>query len=248
MIAKSPDKETLEALYRRHNRRACADDDPVGFLHAYPRLSDREIAGLVASSLAFGQVGQIRAMISRALSVLGARPSAFLRETKEAVWTRALGDFRHRWVTGRDLAGLLRAAAAVAREYGSLEACFGGGPIVAAQARFVEALRGAGAGRGNRLLASPEDGSACKRLNLFLRWMVRKDEVDPGGWTRLKPSQLIVPLDVHLHRYAIRHGLTRRKQADLKAALEVTGAFRRIAPDDPVRYDFAIAHEGMDRT
>ena len=90
------------------------------------------------------------------------------------------------------------------------------------------------------LIPNPTKGSACKRLNLMARWMVRKDEVDPGGWDQIDTSMLIVPLDVHMHRIAIEHGLTRRKNADMRTALEVTDAFAGYSPKDPVRYDFAL--------
>ena len=100
-------------------------------------------------------------------------------------------------------------------------------------------------GKPRSLLPSPVAGSACKRLNLFLRWMVRRDEVDPGGWDHVPPSKLIVPLDIHMHRISLQLGLTGRKQANLKAACEITNAFRAIEPDDPVRYDFSLTRLGI---
>ena len=87
--------------------------------------------------------------------------------------------------------------------------------------------------------------SPYKRWNMYLRWMVRSDEIDPGGWTSLRPNQLIVPLDVHLHRVAIQFGLTQRKSADLKAAVEVTESLRRADPLDPLRFDFALTRPGI---
>ena len=94
-------------------------------------------------------------------------------------------------------------------------------------------------------LPSPDGGSACKRLNLFLRWMVRKDNVDPGIWQSIPASHLIVPLDTHMHRIAKAMGLTSRKQADIQSAIEITGAFSFIRPADPVRYDFALTRLGI---
>jgi uncharacterized protein (TIGR02757 family) len=96
-----------------------------------------------------------------------------------------------------------------------------------------------------RLLADPRDKSACKRLNLYLRWMVRRDDVDPGGWEGVRPAQLVVPLDVHMHRIGRALGLTQRQQADCRTALEVTEAFRKISPEDPVKYDFALTRLGI---
>jgi len=91
----------------------------------------------------------------------------------------------------------------------------------------------------------PSKNSALKRLNLFLRWMVRTDEVDPGGWTRVSPSKLIVPLDVHMHRNARRLGLTQRNQADMKTAEEISAAFAKYCKEDPVKYDFCITRFGI---
>ncbi|MCD6487215.1 MAG: TIGR02757 family protein, partial [Syntrophobacterales bacterium] len=99
--------------------------------------------------------------------------------------------------------------------------------------------------RGNSLLPSPAKGSACKRLNLFLRWMVRHDDVDPGGWDDISSSKLIIPLDTHMHRICLALGITKRKQADMKTALEITRSFQVMAPHDPVRYDFALTRLGI---
>ena len=95
------------------------------------------------------------------------------------------------------------------------------------------------------LLPDPDRGSACKRLHLFLKWMVRVDAVDPGGWTVLPPSALVVPVDTHMHRIGLALGLTERGQADIRTALEMTEAFSLVRPDDPVRYDFALTRFGI---
>ena len=95
------------------------------------------------------------------------------------------------------------------------------------------------------LVPCPTNGSACKRLNLFLRWMVRHDQVDPGGWEDVPASKLIVPVDIHMHRVCLSLGLTRRKQADMRTALEITEAFREIATEDPVRYDFVLTRRAI---
>ena len=112
--------------------------------------------------------------------------------------------------------------------------------MLPALARFVGELRSYAGSVLPSLLPSPADGSACKRLNLFLRWMVRKDAVDPGPWTSVPGAKLVVPLDTHMFRIARGLGLTPRRQADLKIALEITAGFRAIRPDDPVRYDFSL--------
>ena len=119
--------------------------------------------------------------------------------------------------------------------------------VLPALSVFVDRLRELSGGTDAvaSLLSSPEDGSACKRLNLYLRWMVRRDAVDPGPWTRVSQKLLVVPLDTHLFRIAARIRLTTRKQADLKTALEVTRRFALLRPDDPVRYDFCLTRLGI---
>ena len=243
-------KTALDDLYRTYNRRCFVRPDPLQFLYAYPALRDREIAGLVASSLAYGRVSQILRSVSIALGVMGPSPFDFLMHASLSTLRAAFRGFRHRFSTGEDLASMLWAARHVIQHHGSLENAFVAGlrpeheTVLPALTAFVRALFSSGAGAGF-LLPQPEKGSACKRWHLYLRWMVRKDEVDPGGWNRVSPSRLIVPLDTHMHRMGLRLGGTARKQADARAALELTRAFLCIAPEDPVRYDFSLTRLGI---
>ncbi len=139
----------------------------------------------------------------------------------------------------------------VIEEYGSIQECFlkGFNPrhenVLGGATVLVSELSSVFQARPRSLLPSPVAGSACKRLNLFLRWMVRNDDVDPGGWDEVAPSKLIIPMDVHMGRICRTLKLTSRKQSDMKAALEVTEAFRKIEPDDPVRYDFCLTRLGI---
>jgi uncharacterized protein (TIGR02757 family) len=245
-----PPSGPLDALYRQYNRRCFVRPDPLQFLYEYPDIRDRELVALVASSLAYGRVAQILKSVSRVLALLGPSPHAFLMGAGRKDLHGALADFAHRFSRGREVADMLWAARRAVRSCGSLEACFAEGlepeqeTVLPALTAFVDRLHSFG-GRRSFLLAQPGKGSACKRWHLFLRWMVREDEVDPGGWHRVSPSMLIVPLDTHMHRIGLRLGGTVRRQADLKAALEVTHMFRRIAPDDPVRYDFSLTRLGI---
>ncbi|MEJ2656586.1 MAG: DUF2400 family protein, partial [Desulfobacterales bacterium] len=95
------------------------------------------------------------------------------------------------------------------------------------------------------LIALPQRGSACKRMNLLLRWMVRKDNVDPGGWRGVPWSKLIIPLDTHMHKIGLKLGFTKNRQANMRTALEITSGFRKIIPEDPVKYDFALTRFGI---
>ncbi len=241
----------LEELYECFNRRRYVEPDPLQMVLEYQDPADREIVGLIAASLAFGNVKQILASIGRVLPALGS-PARYLAETAPRTIQRRFRDFRHRYASGADLAELLCGIQRVRAEHGSLEACFvlalhaRDEDVVAALEDFTDALRVGPAAR-NFLLPHPARGSACKRLHLYLRWMVRRDAVDPGGWDRVAPSVLMVPLDTHMHRLACRMGLSQRRQADARTVREVTAGFRQWAPADPVRYDFALTRLGIRR-
>lgn len=244
-------KDFLDRLYNRYNRREYVHPDPLVFLYDYEDVGDREIVGLVASSLAYGRVAQILKSVSNVLGAMGPSPSDFLERASINSLEKAFRGFKHRFTTAEELSALLYGVKKVIERYGSLNGCFIAGykdedeTTIPAVTAFVKEIRD-GAGLGcNSLLPSPADGSACKRLHLFLRWMVRRDAVDPGGWKGVEPSKLIVPLDTHMYRIAGTLGFTDRRQANGKTALEVTSAFREIAPDDPVRYDFALTRLGI---
>jgi uncharacterized protein (TIGR02757 family) len=225
--------------------------DPLETLYAYPDPADQEIVGLAAAGLAYGRVAQILAAIGAALAPLGPSPGAFLGTASERTLARLFAGFRHRFTPGAELSSLLVAVKRAVTRHGSLERLFlagfaaDDGTVLPALAAFVAALRALSPRPCPSLLSSPEDGSACKRLNLFLRWMVRRDAVDPGPWRGLPAAKLVVPLDTHLFRIGRVLGLTARRQPDLKTALEITRGFAGIAPRDPVRYDFALTRLGI---
>ncbi len=243
-----PLAESLEGLYERYNRRRFVEPDPLQFLYSYDSLADREIAAVAASSLAYGRVEQIIRNVGRLLGAMGPEPSAFLRDCRSPSDAGNACCFRHRFTPGEEMAAVLFAVASIQRAAGSLQevmrGCRGGAQ---ASAMLVEAvLREAGLERSS-MLPHPGLGSACKRLHLMLRWLVRRDEVDPGGWDALPPRDLLVPLDVHMHRAGTLLGMTSRRQADAKTVEEITEGFRRIRPDDPVRYDFSLTRFGIRR-
>ena len=246
-------RDALEEIYRRLNRRDNVGADPVGFLYRHDDLRDRETVGLIAGSLAYGRVAQIHASVAEALERLGPSPARAVASGDGRALEVAFRGFKHRFTTGEEVAQLLLGAARLQLRHGSLGARFAAlvepsdETVVPALGRFVRELGAGGLCDASSLLPVPERGSACKRLHLFLRWMVRRDSVDPGGWDGVPPSKLVVPLDTHMHRIGRALGFTKRKQADLKAALEITAAFRRVSPEDPVKYDFAITRLGIER-
>jgi uncharacterized protein (TIGR02757 family) len=243
-------RPALDGLYARYNRRAFVDPDPLAPVYAFADPAEQEVAALLAATLAFGNVKTILESIRRVFEAVPA-PARAARDLPPATLRRRLEGFRHRYVTGDEVAALLAGAGSLLREYGSL-----GGALMALDdpesatvlpgiARLADALRARGGLPKNYLVPDPALGSACKRWFMLLRWMVREDEVDLGLWRRLGAGRLIVPVDTHMHRVAIGLGLTRRKAADLKAALEITAAFRAICPEDPVRYDFCLTRLGI---
>jgi len=242
--------ELLESLYERYNRPQYIAPDPLQLLAAYPDSLDREIVGLIASSLAYGRVAQILRSVRLVLDRMGS-PTRFVRRATPSVLDARFAGFRHRFTDDRDLCALLKGIRAALREFGSLGATFAAGlspgdaTVLPALGRFVEALNSPARCAGRFLVPSPDGGSACKRLHLFLRWMVRSDDVDPGGWSCVPASMLVVPLDTHMFHTCRAMGLTGRKSADLNAAIEITHGFARYSPGDPVKYDFALTRLGI---
>ena len=248
----------LASLYRKYNRREFVHPDPLELVYNYSTPEDQEIVGLLCACLAYGRVAQILTSVSRVLDLMRGRngsgsPYAFLGHVTDRNLRELLGRFRHRFTPGSEVAALLVGVKRTIVEHGSLEALFASGMkkgddnVLPALSLFVERLRTSAGGPAAcpSLLSSPADGSACKRLNLYLRWMVRRDRVDPGPWTRVPRSRLVVPLDTHMFRIARALGLTRRRQANLATAVEITEAFARFSPRDPVRYDFCLTRLGI---
>ncbi len=241
----------LNKIYDIYTKRDYVHPDPLEFLYAYPDVKDREIAALIASALAYGRVTQILKSVSSVLDRMGKSPYRFLKQNSLSALENQFKGFRHRFADDRNLSALLIGIKNIINEYDSLNHCFINGlnaedeTILSGMKFFCAKL--AEFGNPGHLVPLPDRGSACKRMNLFLRWMVRQDEVDPGGWEGISASKLIVPLDVHLHRVSREMGLTQRNQADMRTALEITAEFRKFAPDDPVKYDFALTRPGIRR-
>lgn len=242
--------EFLEDCYACYNKPQFARADPVYFLYGYDDPLERELVGLVASCLAYGRVDIIMSKTREALERLGGRPRAFLLDGGRRELEGTLRGFRHRLVTDASLARLLEGARGVISRHGSLGACVrshlrpGDQTILGALGGLVREIGGRPEGIPH-MLPAPARGSACKRLCLLARWMVRKDEVDPGGWEGVDPALLVVPIDTHMLRVGRLLSLTHRKAAGMSAALEVTAAFRALCPSDPTRYDFALTHLSM---
>ena len=246
-------KTRLDELYEKYNHREFVHPDPLEFLYRYGDLRDREIAGLVSSSLAYGRVAQILKSVDIVLEKMKPSPYRFLLGTGHEQLEKCFEGFKHRFTTGSEIAGLLAAAGRIIRDSGSLNSAFlenyssRDDNTIPASLGFCKSFSIFSENSCGSLIPSHAGGSAFKRLNLFLRWMIREDSVDPGGWKGIPPSKLIIPLDTHMHRVSLRLGLTGRKQADLKTAVEITGSFKKIEKNDPIRYDFALTRIGINK-
>lgn len=199
-------------------------------------------------------MAQILSFLERLFAVLGPSPRAALAGPRSLPFRRVAG-LRHRFISPLGVHRFLFCVRAVLREHGSLEELYRAGMAEDGGsrerlARFLARFRDAwGTGLARErdfLFPDPAKGSACKRHNLFLRWMVRgPDGVDLGLWSVPAPRDLVVPLDTHMARLCRWMGLTARRAADWKTAEEITAAFRAACPEDPVRYDFAITRIGI---
>ena len=252
-------KIRLDDQYEHFNTAAVTD--PIQIVRRFSQPDDLEIVAFCASALAFGRVQSVLNSIEGLLQVIGPSPAAYVRAFDPARDRGALDHLVHRWTRGIDLAALVWILRQMLDTHGSIEAFFVAGADASAEtvedaldafSRRACALdQRAVYGRTRRtpgvgyFFARPSSGGACKRLNLFLRWMVRHDAVDFGVWTKVTPAQLIVPLDTHIIRLGRCLKLTRYTSPGWRMAADITRTLRTLDPIDPVRYDFSLCHIGM---
>ncbi len=253
-------KASLDRLYDGFNHPESALD-PIQIVRRYARLDDREIVGFVASAVAFGRVASVIASTEAICSVLGPSPAAFVRTFDPKRHGTPLDAIVHRWTRGPDFIALIWILKRMLDTHGSIEQFFAEGldPSAADVAPALESFSTRALAFDLRhvygrvrpkpgvayFFSRPSTGGACKRLNLFLRWMVRCDGVDPGGWTAVPARQLVVPLDTHTIRTGQCLRLTTRTSPGWKMAAEITAGLRALDRDDPVRYDFSLCHLSM---
>jgi len=250
-LPQPPLAERLEALYRQWHHARFLGTDPLVLVRGQTSVADREIAALLASCLALGRASAIVQAAGQVLAVLlsmGSGLADAVRSAPPGFWDRPLKGFRYRFFSGAQVAALLDTTGELLRLHGSLEGVWRDlDPGLAGWDRlraFSSRWTATGADLG---MLFPVGGStgAFKRLNLFLRWLVRADDLDPGGWSCLTPAQLSMPVDTHVLQWARREGLTRRNTADRAACEQITRALRELCPEDPLRWDFAITRQGM---
>jgi uncharacterized protein (TIGR02757 family) len=253
-------KSVLDRLYADFNH-ADSATDPIQIVRRFTRDDDREIVGFIAAALAFGRVSSVLQSIERVLAVMGPRPAAYVRRFDPRRDAPAFAGIVHRWTREADIVAMLWVLRQMIDRAGSVEGFFlegydaGADDIADAldsfSARAMALDLKAAYGRVPKrpgvcyFFPQPSKGSGCKRLNLFLRWMVRRDALDLGVWRRVSPAKLIVPLDTHVIRVGRCLRLTTYTSPGWRMARDITASLRRLDPGDPVKYDFSVCHLGM---
>lgn len=248
-------KDFLDAKVSQYNCEGFIENDPICIPHLFTKKQDIEIAGFFAATLAWGQRITIINNCKKLMGWMDNAPHDFLLHHNEVDREKFLG-FVHRTFNDIDLLYFLEFLTEFYRQNNSLEDAFAL-HITTGDINTEKALIGFhkqffslpyAPHRTQKHIATPEKKSACKRLNMFLRWMVRKDKhgVDFGIWKNISPAQLVCPLDTHVHRVATGLGLIKRKPADWQTAIELTEQLKRLDPNDPVKYDYALFGLGVE--
>ena len=238
--------------------------DPVQFVHLFSDRADREVVGFVAAALSYGNVKSVLRNVEIILSHIGDNPFQYITSFDPKRDGAILNGFRHRWSTGKDVAVLFWILGRIIERYGSIQEAICSkftlkdASVASALDKFAAEALTIGyeqfyspqelkARRGVRyFFPKVSEGSACKRLNLYMRWMVRPyDGVDCGVWDRIAPSSLIIPLDTHISRISQYIGLTDMRNPSWKMAEDITSSLRKLCAPDPLRYDFALCHLGI---
>ena len=247
-------KAYLDTLVDRFERPAFIADDPISIPHGFDDPRDQEVIGLYAALLAWGRRETVLNKMAELCERMEYEPFRFVREFEPERDAAALEGFKHRTFQPIDAFWFTRNLSAALARHSTVETLFAdhlsndaddAGPAIQGFSTTLLSINAKTPDRLRKHLARPEAGSACKRLNMYLRWMVRPGPVDLGIWTCITPDQLLLPLDVHAGRQARALGFVERKSNDWKAVQRLTAACRCLAPDDPARYDFAFFGPGV---
>ncbi len=255
-IARHKLKNKLEYHYRAFNKSVSAPD-PVEYPHKFSDSTDIEIAAFIASVFAYGTIAQIKFSLNKIFNITGDKPAEFVMDYKFQHGKKEFANIRHRFYKPNDIASLFLILNTVYKNYGSLKNLF-----LLYYLEEEQNLKNALSNFSNNLkyiahreqlysngikfmFPDPQKGSACKRMNLFLRWMVRKDKIDFGLWKEIRKNQLIIPVDTHIAKISRQLKLTKRKIISWKMAEDITNELKLINPADPVKYDFSLCHIGI---
>ena len=245
----------LDEIYVKYKHKH-SSKDPVWILHKLKNPRDIEIAGLVVSCYSYGRVDQINDLMNKLFKRIGYNVSEFTLNFSEQKDKKFFEGLYYRFNTPEDMMNLFRNINSVLRKFGSLKELFLGSLskddlyIINALSKFGKELNNyTGSTKSyNYLIPDVEKNSACKRLNLYLRWMVRDDEIDLGCWKEIGRNKIIIPVDTHVYKISRQLGLINRKSCDLRFAEELTESLKEFDHEDPVKYDFALCHIGIDKT
>lgn len=239
---------------------ASVDCDPVGFLRAYRETTDKEVVGFLSAMLAFGNIRVLKGRLQSLFLALGPSPWRTLGSLSERpiVVRSKLASWKYRFIPNEALWSLLEGVGRVIQEFGSLEALYMGfyktqGDVWASHEAFLGRIRSSILQEGKPLsppvhfLLPSAKASPLKRMNLFLRWMVRSDGLDAGIWNGIPKDRLMVPLDTHTFRLGRQLGLIQAKRPQRKACIEITQAFSSVCPEDPLSFDMPLSHFGMSK-
>jgi uncharacterized protein (TIGR02757 family) len=252
-------KVILESTYTRYHHPEYLRLDPLLCVHGFTKDRDTEIAGLIAAVLAYGRAEIIIRNVQWVLEHLEKQPFDFTLNTSYKQKQKTLKSFVHRFNNGQDIALFFECIAESIKTYGTIEkmfiSCLGNdtGNVKDGLSNFSDAMKQVAGtitknvpASFNYLFPSPSSGSACKRLNMYLRWMVRKaDGIDLGVWKTVSPANLIIPVDTHVAKLGRTLEFTKRTTADWRMAEEITAGLRRFDIADPVRFDFSLCRAGM---
>lgn len=241
-------KEILDKLTEKYENPDFIKDDPVQFIHKYTVKEDIEISGFIASLMAFGKRELFIKKLNEFSSITNHQPYKYLISGNFS----RLKDFNYRFIKPDDFLEMLNILRELYIKDGGLESLFKsaykknqGIRFQVITDYFYSRVKN-NVGQGFYfMLPNPNKGGAMKRMNMFLRWMVRKSSVDCGIWTFMQPSELLIPLDVHVGRVSRSLGLLTRKANDFKSVIEVTENLRQLCPQDPIKYDFAMFGYGV---
>lgn len=233
----------LDSLYEKYNDRAYIPFDPIKYVYRFKDRTEQEIVGLISSSLAFGRITQIFKAIDRLLEIVGGEPLRYIRAL-DGEPDRELLDFRYRFVSGLDLYHFFAVLREILENHGSLggfvKSNYCAGQFQDLLEKFIDLFHGI-----YYLVPCSLKGSPCKRLCMYFRWMVRKDNIDLGLWDFIDAGELVIPLDTHIFRVARNLGFTSRRTPSASAASEITNALKSFSENDPVKYDWALSHMGI---
>lgn len=250
-------KKLLDGLYAGYPFSERVKHDPIRFPLAYDDPRDKECVGLIASTLAYGKVTLFAAVLEAVFGAMGPHPHEFIINFSPKRDARHLGDAHYRFQKTVDIAALIYLTGSMLRAHGSIEAAFTRhgedvGTMIAgfaAEALSIDTTPVYGADLKTmglkQLFPSPATGGASKRMCLYMRWMVRRADIDMGLWRSVSPARLVIPLDTHISRIGRCLGFTKRSANDWKTATEITHALAGFDAADPLKYDFALCHLGI---